>query len=74
MSDWKPPHEWCPNVQEVVVDDRPESRGQRGVALFAEAGGPHFADRDFWVDVRWESDVTERHIASHWLYREDGSQ
>jgi hypothetical protein len=71
---WVPPQEWSPKTDERVVDDRPESRGRRGVVLHVEVGGPHFADRDYWVGVRWEEGQIERRIASHWLYREDGSQ
>lgn len=71
---WVPPHEWHPELEEVVFDDRPESRGARGTVVRVEIGGPHFADRDYWIDVLWDSGVLERHVASHWLYRADGTQ
>ncbi len=73
-ADGMPPQEWCPNPQEVVIDDHPDTRGVRGVVTSVEVGGPHFADRDYWVDVRWDNGKSEHRIASHWLYREDGTQ
>jgi hypothetical protein len=40
-----------------------------------DIGGPHFADVDFWVDVRWDADgKLERRVASHWLYLSNGTQ
>jgi hypothetical protein len=71
---WVPPREWMPKLEERIIDDRPESRGAGGVVVDVEIGGPHFADRDYWVDVRWDDGVLERRIASHWLYRMDGTQ
>lgn len=73
-DEWVPPQEWRPELNERVVDDRPASRGAHGIVLHVEMGGPHFADRDYWVNVRWANGRMERHIASHWLYREDGTQ
>jgi hypothetical protein len=73
-SDWVPPHEWMPKLEERVVDDRPQSRGAQGVVLDVEVGGPRVGDRDYWIAVLWDDGVLERQIASHWLYREDGTQ
>jgi hypothetical protein len=71
---WVPPHEWRPKLEERVADDRLESRGAQGVVVNVEIGGPHFADRDYWIDVLWDDGVLERRVASHWLYRMDGTQ
>jgi hypothetical protein len=71
---WVPPQEWRPKLEERVVDDRPESRGVVGIVLDVEEGGPHFADRDYWINVRWDGGRLERRVASHWLYRENGTQ
>lgn len=71
---WMSPREWLPELEERVADDREDSRGARGAVVHVEMGGPHFADLDFWVTVLWDDGVLERHIASHWLYRMDGTQ
>ena len=71
---WVLPQEWEPYLKERVVDDRPATRGNRGSVTCVDIGGPHFADRDYWVNVDWDDGRQERRIASHWLYREDGSQ
>ena len=69
-----PPREWRPSLDERVVDDRPATRGAKGTVVRVDEGGPHFADRDYWIGVLWDDGKQERHIASHWLYREDGTQ
>ncbi len=73
-DNWTPPREWRPGINETVVDDRSDTRGRRGTVTNVEVGGPHFGDRDYWIDVRWDDGSTGRRIASHWLYRKDGTQ
>jgi hypothetical protein len=74
MAGLAPPHEWHPDLEERVVDDRPDTRGATGTVVGVDVGGPNFADRDYWVSVLWDDGVLERRIGSHWLYREDGTQ
>jgi hypothetical protein len=57
---WAPPREWHPELEERVVDDRPESRGAQGVVVRVDIGGPHFADRDYWIDVLWGPGAVHR--------------
>jgi hypothetical protein len=73
-EDWRLSREWRPELEERVVDDRPRSRGAQGVVAGVEIGGPHLADRDYRINVRWDDGTLERRVASHWLYREDGTQ
>ena len=72
--EWTPPHEWRPKLNERVVDDRPDTRGALGWVVTVAVVGPAFADRDYWIDVSWDDERRERHIASHWLTREEVTQ